>query len=86
MSITQPLRLRISTLCLVVVWVALAASLVRYHEVWLALNVINIGYPAAICLYVWFWVGFALVMHHPATTPRRFFGLAGLFLSMLIVP
>jgi hypothetical protein len=86
MSITQPRRLRISTLCLAVVWVAVAASLVRYREVWAALNVRNIGYPAAICLYVWFWVGLALVMNHPATTQRRFFGLAGHFLSMVIVP
>jgi hypothetical protein len=86
MSVTEARRLRISTLCLAIVWVAVAATLARCPEVWLALNVRNIGYPAAICVYTWFWVGLALVVYHPTTTPRRFFGFAGLFLSMLIIP
>jgi hypothetical protein len=74
------------TWCLAIVWVAVAMALARFREVWLALDAINTGFPVAVCLYAWFWVGLALVVRRAETTPGRFFGLAGLFLSMAILP
>ena len=82
----QPRRLTIGDLCLAIVGVAGAAALARYREIWLALDAINIGYPAAIGLYLWFWVGLALVARRAETKPGRFFGLGGLFLSMVVLP
>ena len=38
LSTARPRRLTIGTLCLAIVWVAMALALARYQEVWLALD------------------------------------------------
>jgi hypothetical protein len=83
---SQRFTVRIRSLCLAVAWVAIATGLARYPEVWQALDATNIGYPAAILLYVWFWVGLALVAYRVRTAPGRFVGLGGVFLSMIVFP